>query len=139
VRVLAAVEAKACSPRRGGSAPRAPRPARAPGSGGPERRRPDPATAQSGSVSDGDRGLRPESQVAQRIMSLAISYWLRRRDQGKAESAADAHSNMDAYFPHASLGSLSQRNLICASWSMAAERSQSTHNGGSSAQGADER
>jgi hypothetical protein len=37
---------------------------------------------------------------------------------------------MDAYFPHASLGSLSQINLICASWLMAAERSQSTHNGG---------
>jgi hypothetical protein len=37
---------------------------------------------------------------------------------------------MDAYFPQASLGSLSQINLICASWVMAAERSQSTHNGG---------
>ena len=62
-------------------------------------------------------------------MSLAINYWLRRRDRGKAESAADAHSNMDTYFPHASLGSLSQINLICASWLKAAERSQSTHIG----------
>jgi hypothetical protein len=66
-------------------------------------------------------------------MSLAINYWLQRRDWRKAESAADAHSNMDAYFPHASLGALSQINLICASWLMAAERSQSTHNGGSRA------
>jgi hypothetical protein len=68
-------------------------------------------------------------------MSLAISYWLRRRDRGKAESAADAHSNTDAYFPQASLGSLSQINLICASWLMAAERSQSTHSEASLCQG----
>jgi hypothetical protein len=60
-------------------------------------------------------------------MSLAINYWLRRRQQGKAESAVAAHSNIDAYFPRASFGSLSQINLICASSLMAPEQSQGTH------------
>ncbi len=36
----------------------------------------------------------------QRIMSLAINRWLRRRQQAKTESAAVSYSNLDAYLPH---------------------------------------